>query len=450
MKPNTIQYRQKDGTITEKPLPSGVIWDNEGNLAYNPKQDIDPAPDMNEQIKHLIGFIDYFKNSMTPKQIADFVRFMSVTITGGNSEKFNELLTAIEKAQQEEEAEAAQITDGNPEAVLSDLPHNGYTVLKLALNDLRNLTPAQLEEEYNILYTKTTDLIMMNTKVVTRLFDGKTDFTEETGVNVGTVKKKPVIVNLQAYVAVDDVILPANLSPYDKEVLNGVCSIWATGQTTMTSAMIYEAFAGKRTTSPQALGHVTRSINKLRSILASIDWTDHAKMAGLSLENPGDYVNTKDNLLLMKNVNACINGQEVNAFLLLAPPILYSYALKTGQIVTVDKALLDLNINNTETNIVIKNYLLRRIELMMNPRNKISSNAIKFETLFDECGITGNKTEIKRYRDFVFAILDSLKAKQYIKGYTVIKNGQRYEGVAIDYTPRTKATPQKAIAADKN
>lgn len=451
MKPNTIQYRQKDGTITEKPLPSGVIWDEEGNLAYDPAKDTDPAPDVNEQIKHLIGFIDYFKNTMTPKQIADFVRFMSVTITGGDVEKFNELLTEIDNAQREEQTEAAQITAGNPEAVLSDLPHNGYTLLKLALNDLRNLTPAQFEHEYKVLYEKTSDLLMMNAKPINFLFDGKTDFTEETGVRVGTVKKKPVIVNLKAYVAVDETILPAGLTPYDGEVFNGICSILATGQNIMTSAMIYEAFAGKRTTSPQALGHVTRSAHKIESVTNELDWTEHAKMVGLPLDGKQDYVKTRENMLLMRTITACINGQEVTAFQVLAEPILYTYAKMVGQIVTVDKALLDLNINNTDESIVIKNYLLRRIELMMNPRNNIKSNIIKFDTIVTECGLEGNRTQIKRYRDrFIFPILDSLKAKQYIKGYTVIKEGRRLDGIAIDYTPRTQATPQKAIAADKN
>lgn len=434
MKSETIRYKKIDGTIAEKPLPSGVIRDADGNLTFDPRRDTDPAPNVSDQIGHLIGFIEYFKDTMTPKQITDLVRFMTFTITGGNAERFKELIAEINRAQISEEHEAAQIATGNPE----DLPHNGYMLLKMALNDLRDLTPAQFEEQIdNVRHFNPQNFQMLITKVSTRLFDGKTDFTEETGVKVGTVKRKPVIVTVQAYVAIDDAILPPGLTPFDGEVLNGICSIWATGQSIMTSRQIHEAFAGKGTTSPQAISRVTRSINKLRSTILSMDWTEHARIKGLPLENPDDYITTKDNLLLMKNVNVRMNGFETNAFQLLAEPILYTYGKATGQIVTVDKEYQNLNMeSNTEKTVIIRNYLLRRIELMKNPRNKVKSNIILFETLFDECGITGSKVEIKRDRDSVFATLDSLKGKGYIKGYTVLKTGQRFDGVAIDFTPK--------------
>lgn len=278
-------------------------------------------------------------------------------------------------------------------------------------------------------------LAIMNTKVTKYLFDSKTDFSEERQVSVGKTGKKDVIINVQAYVAIDGKIIPTNFTAYDREVLNGICSIYASGQNIMTTQTIYEAFTGRRNPSSQSKAHVTRSINKMRSTLLSIDWTNHAKMSGLPLEDE-DYIKSNDNLLLMQNIEANINGTDTNAFLLLQAPILYKYAKSVEQIITIDKSLLQMdNLNNTDDSIVLKNYILTRIAIMKNPKNKVKNHAILFDTMFEYCQITGNKNEMKRKRELVTKILDELKKKQYITGYTIEKKGNKYKSIVVSFIP---------------
>lgn len=376
---------------------------------------------LHEQIKQLIELIDSSKNNIGYTKMIRLVSIVLFTMIEEDHDKMSAIYNIIQQEKTNE--------------LPCDTPHTGVELLKLAFIELLEMTGDENKEQYKTLYKKTSSFEIMNTKVTKFLFDGKTDFSEERQISVGKTGKKDVIINVQAYVAIDGEIIPATFTAYDREVLNGICSIYASGQDIMTTQTIYEAFTGRRNPSSQARAHVTRSINKMRSTLFSIDWTNHAKMSGLPLEDK-DYIKSNDNLLLMKNVEANINGTDTNAFLLLQAPILYNYAKSVGQIVTIDKSLLQMdNLNNTDDSIVLKNYILTRIAIMKNQKNKIKSHAILFDTMFNYCQITGNKNEMKRKRELVIKILDELKKKEYITGYKIKKEGNKYKGIDVSFVP---------------
>ena len=281
-------------------------------------------------------------------------------------------------------------------------------------------------------YKKPDSFTQPLTKAVEKLFDGKTDFSEPTGLKVGRNKKLPVVVNAQMFVSVldgDGGLLPKNLTPYDREVFNGYCSILASGQNTMTTRQIYEAMAGKTTVSPQALGAVTKSIRKMQTTILNIDWTEHARMKGLDI-NEGDFIRTEEPIIPARGIQIRTGGQDVNGYVAYAEPALFQYAKAVGQISTTDKSVLQIPlVSNTEENIVLKNYLLRHIEHLKT--NKKWNSTLTFEKIFESCGIQGDKKKMTLKRKVVFDILDRWKETNYITGYDLEMKGRVYYALKI-------------------
>lgn len=299
-----------------------------------------------------------------------------------------------------------------------------------------NMTPGEVGDIIQqINFKKPESFLIPTTKVIQKLYDGMTDFTDGVQpVDVGGKKAQGrYIVPVEIFVSASAEALEIQkyLTPYDRQVQNGIFTLIENGYTAFTAKQVYEAFAGKTTTSPQIIGHVTRSINKQRTTLISIDWTDHAKMKGLPVDQSrGDYVTTEENLLLLRRVKLRCNGQDLDGFGVIAPPILYRYAKQVGQLSTIDRKLLDVPVNNTESNIILKNYLLERIDTMKKTAKKISNN-IAFETLYTLTGTGTNPVKRNRMRNAVSVMLDTWKDQGYISGYSINKKKQEIISLSI-------------------
>lgn len=106
-----------------------------------------------------------------------------------------------------------------------------------------------------------------------------------------------------------------------------------------------------------------------------------------------------------------------------------------GQVITVKIDLLNTKkaISNTPDNIVIRAYIVKRIEEMKNSKNHLG-NKILYDTIFEECQIdASNKVVKKRHRDAIKKILECFIEKDYIKAYTETKKGNTLDGVLINY-----------------
>lgn len=247
------------------------------------------------------------------------------------------------------------------------------------------------------------------------------DGTLALGVDVSP-RKSPskAIVTIDMVIAVDesDTRIQKYLTPYDRQVMNGVFTLYANGIYNFTSKQVYEAFAGKSTTSKQAIGHVTRSIEKMRRTFIDIDWTEHLKMNGTKSKGDDSFV-TNENLLSLTGCKFRCNGQVLEGYVFDKTPPLYRYAKAVGQLSTVDRRLLAVPISNTEDTILLKNYLLERIQSMKH--GKVSHN-IKFETLYKLMG-ADNDVKHWRVRDKVETIL-SYWSPASKKGKTETPKGQ--------------------------
>lgn len=267
----------------------------------------------------------------------------------------------------------------------------------------------------------------------------------------------------------EGVTIKGNFTEYDRQVQDAICSLHEYGDIghTFTPAMVYRAMTNgtdSEKPSPQQIGAVTRSIEKQRHIFVQVDASAEFEKRGITDIN-GNPIRFKvdDYLLSLKGLEVTAGGKTVKGYYIKDTPLLLQYAKLTKQLLTVKSDLLDIrridskgniceSIPNTESRIVIKGYLLRRIEVIKHdiarakdnfrkyngrrkkeptlPEKKDSdfmqqSNRILFETIFEETGQqTSDRRTQKNNRDYAMQCLDYWKANGHIKGYSIVKGAR--------------------------
>lgn len=250
---------------------------------------------------------------------------------------------------------------------------------------------------------------------------------------------------------------------YDRNVYNGLCSLYAYGDHshTFTPAMVYRATAGTDTPpSPQQIGAITRSLDKMRFIRCRINCTDELTQRGATIDGEQIKGGVYDTYLLNADaVEVTTTGDNrVKAYRVNRPPVLFDYASKVGQVLSLPSELLDIkkldkagrittrSILNTESRIQIKGYLLRQVERIRGAEtgaNK-TGNTVSFlgyrkdgedhPGLYEIAGYKEiTKDSAKNVRDYTAQVLDYWKAKGFIKSwsFTTKGKGKAVTGVKI-------------------
>ncbi len=251
---------------------------------------------------------------------------------------------------------------------------------------------------------------------------------------------------------------------YDRCVYSAVVSLYVAGNRVVTCDMIWRAMTGKteqEQATPAQQAAVTKSLDKMRFMRAVIDCSQEFKMRRISLDgnnlNGGGY---DDNLLhLSITWVKTATGKVIRAYEILSAPVLYKYSAAVKQLQTVDIKLLDVkkldskgkptthSLEYTERRVVIKGYLLRRIEGMKG-NNSLNSHCIALRD-YDKGGqpheglysIAGSpelsqpmpedmtdveknrrKDNARNIRNDAEAMLKYWTATGYIKGYSIYKD----------------------------
>ena len=225
---------------------------------------------------------------------------------------------------------------------------------------------------------------------------------------------------------------------YDREVYDGVVTLYMAGNNIVTPAMVYRAMNGLTETekiSPQALETVTKSLDKSRYMQVTIDYTEEAKLYNKKIQK----TTYQGYLLAASKITVKINNEEHEAYKLLDKPILYEYAQISGQIITVPSKLLQTKdaVRSTDEVIVIRGYLLRQIEWIKNDKSERSQN-ITYKGIYEELEIskiildeTAYKNKTRKMRNHVKAILDEWQEQDYIKKYEEYQDSKTMTGVKI-------------------
>ena len=228
------------------------------------------------------------------------------------------------------------------------------------------------------------------------------------------------------------------LSTYDKSIINGVTSLMESGNTAFSIPMLYHAMTGKQnpTVDDNLYQELTAKLEQMRRMMLTIDLTEENEAQYITSEN-GDTMELCDlqiegYLLPLSKVSGMLNGKKTELYQIVQNPPLYSYSKIRRQLASVEISLLNAPVNNNSTTIPLKTYLLQRIELMKNRKNKICQRNILYKSIYQELGaMDANKTRKMRIRGYTSTILDYLVEKHYIQSYSEYKKGRSIEGLDI-------------------
>ena len=276
------------------------------------------------------------------------------------------------------------------------------------------------------------NLVMPNHKVMASLpvmgADGEFD------INLAKIIPKDPDIKTRVSLSFDfdeKVDLPKNYTQYDRAVFNAICSIYEEGTTHFTPSMVYRVMTGKTKDlkiTPQTISAVTRSIEKQRKSTVKIDGT--AELKKRKIEN-AEELTFDSNILNLDKVTAVVNGAKTECYCFLRSPMLYDYCKCTRQIITVPLKLLDTkSVRNTSDIIVIKEYLLRQIELIK--KGYRNNSKMLYDTVFKECGISiTDRSVTKRYRGYIEKLLQEWVEMKHIKAYNEHKQGNKVVGIEV-------------------
>lgn len=231
---------------------------------------------------------------------------------------------------------------------------------------------------------------------------------------------------------------------YDRQVADAVTSLYEYGDKNhiITASVVYRTMihaTETETPSPQQIGAVTRSLDKMRFVRVQIDCSEELTQRNISLDGAqitGGKIDTY--LLALDKVEVEAGGQKLSAYKIIKTPILYDYSRLTGQVLTVPASLLDVRDNtgakvpNTERRIAVKGYLLRRISVMKGKHGKKQSRHIMYDTVYIGIGETNlTRRDQQLIREYIVLILDNWKRAEFIKGHEELTQGRKKTGVKI-------------------
>lgn len=274
--------------------------------------------------------------------------------------------------------------------------------------------------------------------------------------------KKPIIAHCLIAYDQKSVNLNTKITEFDLIVYNAITSIVEAGgtDTLMTPENIHRVMTGEKdsaTPSRHQVEQVIQSIDKMRFCRAIIDCTEEV-VAYNKFQNIAEY----DSLQHKKSTNgelrylfdtyllasqwciAACGNDEVRALRLLSKPVLAEYAKISGQILNIPSYLLNTKHiqANTQKNIILKDYLLRRIE-QMKGNNNLEQKTISLLS-YDRGNehhkglyeiITGkaenDMVETKRIRQASEKYLTYWKECKYIKNFHFEKSGRTFSTINI-------------------
>ena len=229
---------------------------------------------------------------------------------------------------------------------------------------------------------------------------------------------------------------------YDRQVYEGIVSIWVTGTSVMSPAMIYRAMNGLNSEdvgfNAKISESIMSSIRKMRFINVKTNAKEELEQRKVDISQFD--LELDDNGFLERNLlyaeTATIpyrnsSGAGIaHAIKIVKVPVLYEYSRALKQVLTVPSELLSIcdennnPIRNSEQRIVVKGYLLRRIKVMQGKTQQ--SSRIKLSAIYSLFPKKLNRTQQKRIKDYAIEVLQYWQRKNFIKDFELIKKHGGY------------------------
>ena len=201
----------------------------------------------------------------------------------------------------------------------------------------------------------------------------------------------------------------------------------------------------------QKIARLKESVEKLRLILITIDCTNELRARKLIEKN--ETAKYRSYFLPVSSVEIQSGNQTVvEGYRLLELPALYAYAERIKQMISVPIELLASTggfLPDTDENVILKRYLLKRIARMKKEKATVYSRRIRYEWydrktqrekgMFAELGYREEDFASRsswlnkraKVHKAVKQILDAFRQAGYIAGYSETREGNAITGVEI-------------------
>lgn len=331
--------------------------------------------------------------------------------------------------------------------------------------------PLEVIKLYGILNDKATTQLI-NTDGFTQELNGQLRLT--WGANQAPAKKDPVPTYIALTYEGTAGHLNKRLTAFDKAVYEAVATSFfyhkqenGSRAFYITPQEVWRIMNGtastSKTPSAKQVERVCSSLDDMRFTRFYMDITAELDANYLTMEDERIVNGIVDTYLLKADrvEFTTDKGRKITGYRVTDEPILYSYNKAKGHLVLVPYELLDTSdsTGNEGNTIEFRNYLLQQIGLMYEGQR--NNSRILYSTLYRDTGTqppekrlnpanysteTAYKRNIRkeaqRDRDKINALLDAWKAKDWIKGYKLVKKGQAYIGVDIALNPEKKQRKQ--------
>lgn len=276
---------------------------------------------------------------------------------------------------------------------------------------------------------KIKSIYMNNTKIANELRKYHNRIGTENLINVGG-KGRPLKINYR---------IDTDLTPFDYMTADTICTIYDNEYTTFSLGHVLRVMSGdeKQTLTKERKYALERSIQRLSETYLEIDCRKELKARGINWENDGRI---KGIFLPLSQKGKCtyeITGRIP----------LYEYAKINDQkiyfppeLLRIPSDITGVRMSNTEELLLIKYYLIRRLELMRHTGNSMNERRIIYihkshsipgeqAGLFPEIGLSSSdyaseaswKNKRQKVHQNICRILNYYQSIGYIEGYTVEK-----------------------------
>ena len=269
------------------------------------------------------------------------------------------------------------------------------------------------------IYAKNPKQYLMETDKGARdVFSGEFITGEQQSLLMSKPKRKEIL----RYVTLIDEYPEDRLDQFDMSVHDAINSIYHSGYDTMSIPMIIRTMSGNPRLKPSEMQE-ERVLSIVKRLLSTgIDIVYNQEAEAYQFDDEGDGCHYFGTLLCGEIVTAMINGRIVDTCLHLhREPILATLARKKKQIATIDMRMLNAPIGMSEENIVLRNYLLLRIEQSRHNKQQelLSNRTIRLESVYRVLHVSHDEYYKKsRLRQKIVKLMDYWKAQKFIYDYT--------------------------------
>lgn len=265
-------------------------------------------------------------------------------------------------------------------------------------------------------------------------------------IGISNKNKNMFVITSVDFSEVENVRLSKNLTPYEKTIYDTTANLFSVGNKAVTIDDIFKTMTnGTKKPGSSQRKKIYESLEKLSKVKIYIDNSQaveqgyqatHFRYEGYLL--PIDIITAENE-----------KGKEITGIFKHSAPTfkilpLFDYAKNTGQYITVNNSVLQMELSYTDRNLALRDYLLENIkrkkwlgktEKDKDP-TKWSDRTFKLETIYQKTGLTnelyskvGNlNRDKKKLLDDMKTLLDQWKAQGLFKSYSITK-----ENLTIKY-----------------